>query len=190
MSDSVTLRKTYGIVQVILSFIFLAIALVILWKMFHSTVAILISIPFIFFLGCFIISCMSFYENFLEAGKYMEKAERMKRQRIASKEEEEKEENENEEDEETEEIRDYAALQDSATLRNTYGFICFTISYILFAGVCLLDLYLFTKDPFSAILLFPECIIFVVIYLCISSACEYFMKAGMYIEKSKRIMEQ
>lgn len=181
MSDSVILRKTYGIVQVILTFVFLAISVSSLWGMFHffdTPESGALILPFLFFVGPFIASCMSFYQDFLEAGKYMEKAERMKRQGTSSKEEEK------------EEIRDFTTLQDSAKLRKTYGFICSTVSYILFAGVFLLDLYLFTKDPFSAILLFPECMIFTVIYTFISSACEYFMEAGMYIEKSKRIMEQ
>ncbi len=192
MSDSVTLRKTYGNVHVILAFLSLGICVFSLWGLFHFSNSFpLLLIPFLIFTAVFVNSCMSFYNHFLEAGKYMEKEERMKQQRRASKEENEEEKNETEEnEEETEEIRDFATLQDSAKLRKTYGFIHSTASFTLFAGVFLLDLYLLSKDPFFAIFLFPEALIFALIYAFIVTAREYFMESGMYIEKSKRIIQR
>lgn len=186
MSDSITLRKIYGNVHVILAFLSLGICVFSLWGLFHLSDSFLL-IPFFIFTAVFVNSCMSLYNHFLEAGKYMEKEERMKQQRRASKEENE---NEEEEEEETEEIRDFSTLQDSAKLRKTWGFIHSTASFSLFVGVFLLDLYLFSKSPYLAIFLFPEVIIFTLIYAFITTAREYFMEAGMYIEKSKRIMQR
>lgn len=199
MSDSVTLRKTYGIVYVILSFVSFAIGLFSFWGMIHWSnshpESALLMLPFLIFITLSIYLCMSTYGHFVEAGKYLEKEERRKKKnRTTSKEDDENEDKDKKEDkeaeEETEEIRDYATLRDSAQLRKTYGIINLAISFILFAVVFLFALILLPKNPVFLLLLGPAALICLLIYALAETACEYFIEVGMYIEKSKRIMER
>lgn len=186
MSDSVKLPKTYGTICMIVSFILFALATCCVWGMFHSGndgIFLLLSLIllFMFFVG----TCMAFYEYFIKAGVHMEQDNRMKAKSHPISDEEE-DDDEYEEQEQLEERPDISSLQDSAQLQTTYGILFLIAAFVIFAGVILFSLYLFSKDPlFLLFMLFPGTLISLLIYGFAFDACQYFMQAGMYIERSK-----
>lgn len=186
MSGSVKLPKTYGTICMIVSFILFALATCCVWGTFHfGNEGILLLFPLIPLFGFFVVTCIAVYDYFLKAGKHMEQDNRMKTRNHPIPEEDD-DDDEYEEQEQLEEKPDISSLQDSAQLQTTYGILSLIAAFVIFAGVILLSLYLFSKDPlFLLFILFPGFLIFLLIYSFAFDACEHFMQAGMYIERSK-----
>lgn len=179
MSDSALLRKANGTICLILTFVFLTLGLLSFWVVLHFVSSLCRSffaffIPAFLFLFAFALASVDTFQQFVEAGECIEQEER--------NEEDCKEKNKGEK---TERIRDFTILQAYAKLQKISGILLFIIALVLYAGVILLDLILFSKNPYYLFLLFPESVLYFFICLLVRTACNKFIETGIYLEKSR-----